>query len=164
MTALVLPGLDVEMPWQVRTRSDRVANAHADRHYSRRTVGAGRVGGNGEALVLVTADESATWVSTWVSTWHKYALDGLDAWRCSIFRNEGDVLSSTLIRQAMTTTLEMWGDRVPHRDGWVTFVDVDEIASANPGYCFKRAGWWRDKTYTPDRRRRSLIRLRAEVD
>lgn len=143
--------------WQVRGRADRAFVALADRHYSRRRPGHGNPVGPVESLVLVTPDESAAWATTWT----RFPDDGLTAWRCSIFRNEGTALSSDLIREAMAITAELWGGRFPCPDGWVTWVDAAKVASAHPGYCFKRAGWWLDKAYQPDRRRRTLIRLRA---
>lgn len=155
VTALSLPWFTDHGPWTVRRRSDPAANAHADRHYSRRRPGVGRVAGPGRALVLVTLDERATWVSTWPA----FNADGLNAWRCSIFRNEGAGLSSELIRTAMELTAGAWGE--PPADGWATWVDTRKVASRNPGYCFKAAGWWLDRTYRPGRRQQHLIRLRA---
>lgn len=155
MSAVMLPGLDVgARPWMTRSRSDQTANVMANRHYSRRHP-ARLVGGPYDTIVLVTPDESATWVSI-----HPlFPQDGLYAWRCSIFRNEGPQLSSGLILEAMAITAELWA--APPPDGWVTFVDTAEVKSANPGYCFKQAGWWLDKSYVPNRRRPTLIRLRA---
>lgn len=146
-------------PWAVRTRSDVVANALADRHYSRRKPGVGRVAGPGRALVLVAPDERALWVTSWPM----FNADGLDAWRCSVFRNESDRLSSDLIRSAMELTAELWAEARP-RDGWATWVDRRRVTSSNPGYCFLRAGWWKDATYEPGRRQRHLIRLRATIE
>lgn len=145
--------------WQVRRRSDRAANELADRHYSRRRPGVGRVAGPGRALVLVTGDELATWVTTWP----KYNADGLEAYRCSIFRNEGPYLSSDFVVEAMRATEAEWGP--PPVDAWVTWVDTAKVGAngSNPGYCFLRAGWWRDRSYAPDRRRSTLIRLRAHA-
>lgn len=142
-------------PWQVRTRVDRAFVALADRHYSRRTPGKGNPIGPVKSLVLVAPDEAAAWATTWT----KFPDDGLDAWRCSVFRNEGSNLSSVLIRAAMDLTAELWGDCPP--DGWATYVDTAKVSGTNPGYCFKRAGWWLDRSYLPDRRRATLIRLRA---
>jgi hypothetical protein len=158
MTALILPGLEVGAGlWQVRDRFDPAAAALADRHYSRARLnrGSGQVGGPGRILVLVTPCEQALWVTRWNTT--RGNADGLDAWRCLYFRNEGAGLSSTLIRAAMTLTAQLWTDRPA--DGWVTWVNRSKVASSNPGYCFKRAGWWVDRTWT----HRHLIRLRAEI-
>jgi hypothetical protein len=156
MTALVLPGLEVGAPlWQVRDKSDPAACALADRHYSRRRPGSGQVGPPGRKLVLVTPCERAVWLTLW--PYPHLTLDGLDAWRCSIFRNEGAGLSSDLIRAAMDLTASLW-EGTP-RDGWVTWVDRTKVNSANPGYCFKQVGWWVDRTWTHPR----LVRLRAAV-
>lgn len=81
-------------------------------------------------------------------------MDGLDAYRCSVFRNEGAGLASTLIGEAVALTVALWGD--PPRDEWVTWVDTRKVASENPGYCFKQAGWWLDRQWS----HRYLIRLR----
>ena len=145
--------------WQVRRRTDAAVNALADRHYSRRRRGAGKVAGPGRAIVLMTPDQLATWVTTWP----EFNADGLDAWRCSIFRNEGPQLSSDLIRSAMALTAALWPGARP-ADGWATWVNRSKVASTNPGYCFLKAGWWRDRTYAPGIRQRHLIRLRAAVD
>lgn len=153
-TALTLPGIDAGI-WQVRNRLDIAANALADRHYSRRRPGSGQVGPPGRKLVLVTPDERAVWLTHW--PYPHLALDGLDAWRCSIFRNEGAGLSSELIVAAMALTERLWTDRP--KDGWVTWVDTRRVTSANPGYCFKKAGWWLDREW----KHRYLVRLRAEV-
>ncbi len=88
------------------------------------------------------------------------ALDGLDAWCCSIFRNESAGLSSELIEAAMALTAERWSDRPA--DHWLrlTWIDTTKVRSSNPGYCFKQAGWWVDREWTHPR----LIRLRAKID
>ncbi len=155
MTALVIPGLEVGT-WQVRSRSDPAARALADRHYSRKTKGAPWIGPPGRVLVLVTPCERAVWLTHWPRA--ELALDGLDAWRCSIFRNEGAGLSSELIEAAMALTVERWSDRPA--DGWLTWIDVTKVRSTNPGYCFKQAGWWLDRDWSHPR----LVRLRARID
>jgi hypothetical protein len=141
--------------WQVRTRFDAAAVALADRHYSRRPdkKGSNQVGGVGKALTLVTPCERALWVTRHLQP--DKTFDHLDAYRCSYFRNEGAGLSSDLIVEAMRLTEAMWG--APPTDGWVTWVDGRKIASANPGYCFKQAGWWLDREW----KHRHLVRLRA---
>jgi hypothetical protein len=144
-------------PWEVVGRTDAVVCALADRHYTRRpkSIGCGQVGGNGRTLVLRSADHQAGWISFFT----KVPDDGLFAWRCTMFRNEGPARSSSLIRSAMELTADLWG--APPPDGWLTYVDTAKVESAIPGYCFRRAGWRRDRGYQPDRRRASLIRLRA---
>lgn len=85
MTALVIPGLEVGT-WQVRGRSDLPLGR------SRIGITAARREGPldrppGRVLVLVTPCERAVWLAHWPRA--DLALEGLDAWRCSIFRNEG---------------------------------------------------------------------------
>jgi hypothetical protein len=155
VTALTIPGVEQGV-WQVRSHRDPAALALADRHYSRRRPGSGQVGPPGRKLVLVTPCERAVWLSHW--PYAHLALDGLDAWRCSIFRNEGAGLSSELIEAAMALTAKRWSGRPA--DGWLTWIDTTKIRSANPGYCFKQAGWWLDRDWTHPR----LIRLRARID
>ncbi len=155
MTALTIPGVEQGV-WQVRSHRDPAALALADRHYSRRRPGSGQMGPPGRKLVLVTPCEQAVWLSHW--PYPHLALDGLDAWRCSIFRNEGAGLSSELIEAAMALTAKRWAGRPA--DGWLTWIDRTKVRSSNPGYCFKQAGWWLDRDWTHPR----LIRLRARID
>jgi hypothetical protein len=155
MTALVIPGLEVGA-WQVRSKADPAACALADRHYSRQRPGSGQVGPPGRLLVLVTPCERAVWLTHWPRA--DLALDGLDAWRCSIFRNEGAGLSSELIEAAMALTAQRWSGRPA--DGWVTWIDTTKVQSSNLGYCFKQAGWWLDREWQHPR----LVRLRARID
>jgi hypothetical protein len=152
--ALTLPGLAVPV-WQVRGRSDPAARALADRQYSRKTPGAPWIGPPGRVLVLVTLCERAVWLTHWPR--EDLALNGLDAWGCSLFRNEApELLSSALIRAAMTLTGQVWPQRPA--DGWLTCVEPAKVASPNPGYCFKQAGWTLDRTWSHPR----LVRLRGE--
>jgi len=154
VTALTLPGIEVG-PWTIRNCFDRAALGLARHHYSRQHPDARKIGGPGRHLVLVTPDELAVWDSYY----SEYPDDGLYAWRCSMFRNTGPKLSSDLIRSAMALTAVKWGDRRPP-DGWLTYVDPRKVQSSNPGYCFLRAGWWRDRTYEHPH----LIRLRAACE
>jgi hypothetical protein len=146
--ALVLPVEPVV--WTVRHRFDKAAAALADRHYSRERVGSPQVGGPGFVLVLVTPCERAVWISKRHSPEASSAratADGFpDAYRCAIFRNEGAGLASALILEAMALTVRLWGD--PGTAGWVTYVKPSAVASENPGYCFKRAGWTLDRSWT----------------
>ena len=149
----LLPGFEAG-PWLVTTRLDVLANALADRHYSRRRPKSGQIGAPGRKLVLVTPCGRAVWLTHW--PYPELAMDGLDAWRCSIFHNEGAGLSSELIRSAMSLTAERWGEQP--KDGWVTWVDTRKVRrKRDPGRCFLKAGWWRDREY----QHRYLVRLRA---
>lgn len=152
--ALTLPGVEVGV-WQLRSKRDRAALALYDRHYSRQKPGRGEVGPPGRKIVLVSPCERAVWCAHWPHA--DKTLDGLDAWRCSVFRNEGAGLASDLIVAAMEATAKRWGSLPP--DGWVTWVDTRKVASANPGYCFKRAGWTLDRAWN----HRHLLRFRCFV-
>lgn len=152
MTApMVVPHLWDEPGWLITTRSDPAVRALRSRHYS--TLGStGRtVGPPGRVLILRTSDGLAAWISHWPRA--DLALDGLDAFRCSLFRNEGPLRSSDLIRAAVALTERVWG-RAP--DGWVTWIDPRAVASSIPGWCFRRAGWRHDRAW----RHPHLIRLR----
>ena len=111
----------------------------ADGHYSRRTVGSPQFMPPGQTLVLMTPDLDA--VFGW---WRPdpssgiVAMNGLDGWTCTIFRNTGSALSSTLILAAEAELLTRY-DCGP--DGLLTYVWDAKVKSANPGYCFKVAGW-----------------------
>jgi len=108
-----------------------------DRHYSAFHHSDGRerklVLGPGEKTVLLTRDRSALFC------WRKFIDDsGQVGVNCAVFRNEGDLLSSDLIREAMAIAHRRWpGERL------YTYVDRDEIRSSNPGACFQIAGWRR---------------------
>ena len=55
---------------------------------------------------------------------------------CTIFRNEGNVLSSELIEEACQLAWQRWpGERLS------TYVWDAKVKSVNPGFCFKKAGW-----------------------
>lgn len=140
--------------WIPTTRSDPAVRALRSRHYS--TLGStGRtVGPPGRVIVLRTPDGLAAWISHWPRA--DLALDGLDAFRCSLFRNEGPRRSSELILEAMAATELAWGSAP---DGWVTWIEPAKVASEIPGWCFRRAGWRRDRAWS----HRRLIRLRRRA-
>lgn len=112
----------------------------ADRHYSRRTVGAPQFMPPGQTVVLLTRSQDA--VFGW---WRPHpacgliAMNGLDGWTCTIFRNEGAVLSSDLILAAEQALMGSGYSIGP--DGLLTYVWDARVRSSNPGYCFKKAGW-----------------------
>ena len=123
--------------WRLSHRADPSARRIADRHYSRQSIGAKQFVPPGRCLVLVRDD--AYWVSSWpYAEYVKHAWAGLVV--CSAFRNEGDVLSSTLIRHALACTRWKWPD-LPS-GGMVTFVNEDKVRrKRDPGRCFRRAGF-----------------------
>lgn len=121
-------------------KADPAAVALADRHYSRRKPGSRQFMPPGQTVVLL--DDSERAVFTW---WRPHprsgirALNGLDGWTCTIFRNESERLSSELILSAEYALFSQGYDCGP--DGLLTYVWDSKVRSVNPGYCFKRAGW-----------------------
>jgi hypothetical protein len=137
------------MIWQRTWRADPRAAALADRHYSRKSVGASQFSPPGRCLPLITAAGDAVWVTSWPL--EEYTLHGLgDAWICTLFRNEGEYLSSELVREALAATRDAWGD--PPAGGTLTFVDAGKVRrKRDPGRCFLRAGFRRLDRLTKDR-------------
>lgn len=94
----------------------------------------------GRSLVLLTADGRALWATNWQRPEFQSWQPGLDCWVCTVFRNEGQYLSSLLVRQAVAATRAAFGEAPA--GGFVTFVDSRRIRpKRDPGRCFRRAGW-----------------------
>lgn len=138
--------------WINTNKGDQECRALADRHYSRQKVGSRQFCRPGRNLVLKTENADAVWV-----TWSGIRDDGIEAWGCTIFRNESPHLSSELIREAIDITIREWG--TPPPDGIITYVDSSKVRSANPGFCFLMAGWAK----TGHSKRRKLLRLSAPI-
>ena len=86
----------------------------------------------GEDMILLTLDCKALF--GWIK--QQFRKDKQIGVNCFVFRNEGNILSSDLITEAMTLAKERWpGERL------FTFVDPLKVKSSNPGYCFIQAGW-----------------------
>lgn len=121
--------------WQSVLDGDIRARQIFHRHYSYRLYKDGRKPklfcGPGEKLVLLTWTENAIFV------WRKFIpKDGQKGVNCAIFRNESNILSSTLILEAEKIAWKKWpGERL------YTYVNSKKIKSCNPGHCFKVAGW-----------------------
>ena len=126
--------------WRRTTKFDPAAAALADQHYSRRKVGSPQFMPPGQTIVLLTLLKDAVW-----GWWRPdpasgiRQMNGLDGWTCTIFRNTGFMQSSDLVRDAEFAPYEFGYDIGP--DGFLTYVWDRKVASANPGYCFKCAGW-----------------------
>jgi len=107
---------------------DPRAVALYSRHYSARQ-GADwlRYGfsGKGESMVLLTLDCRALF------GWRKVEGEGI---QCFVFRNEGDILSSELIKEAMELAYQKWGKQR-------LYTYVNPRAVHGDGKCFKAAGW-----------------------
>ncbi|HNS04180.1 MAG TPA: hypothetical protein PKM78_17550 [Anaerolineae bacterium] len=122
-------------PWYEIKDGDARGRAMLNRHYSANHYRDGRIVrlfvGPGEKQVLMTADSRALFV------WRKFIdKSGQQGVNCAVFRNEGDYLSSDLILAAEELAHLRWpGERL------YTYVNARKIKSANPGYCFKMAGW-----------------------
>jgi len=112
------------------------------RHYSYQDYADGRrrlhgyrnrflIMGPGEKLVLLGADERALF------GWRRYrdASQGYCV-SCAVFRNESELRSSDLIREAAALAWDKWPS-----ERLVTYVDPRAVRSSNPGYCFLVAGW-----------------------
>jgi hypothetical protein len=95
------------MRWQITDRGDPQARQIADRHYNRQSVGAAMFAPPGRALILVTDDADALWITSWpFAEYVKHAWAG--AWICSAFRNESEHLASDLILEAVAVTRWKW--------------------------------------------------------
>lgn len=111
------------------------ARAIFDRHYSRARYADGRnqdrFVGPGARMVLLTPCARALLV--WRKFFSKDVQDGVN---CAVYRNEGAGLSSELLLAGMAAAWSRWpGQRL------YTYVNPRRVRSANPGYCFKKAGW-----------------------
>lgn len=115
----------------------------ADRHYTRQRPGTSQCTRPGVNLVLLLSDGSAAWV-VWRPIPEVGRADNLEAWECTLFRNEGARRSSDLIREATDITYRKWG--WPPKDGLITAVGIPQTAKRRskrsvPGACFWHAGW-----------------------
>lgn len=128
-----------ESPWRLSHRADRAALPLADAHYNRQKIGSPQFVPPGTCLVMLTEDRTALWVTSWPKAEYvKHAWRG--AWVNSLFRNEGNHLSSNLIRHGVAHTRAVWPN-VPEL-GIVTFVDPSKTKDKEvPGWCYRRAGW-----------------------
>lgn len=121
--------------WDEYKDGNAAALALYERHYSAHQYADGRVRnlfvGPGKKTVLMTRNFDALFV------WKEFIDDsGQKGINCGVFRNEGTILSSELIREAMAIAWLRWpGQRL------YTYVNGDKVRSTNPGCCFKKAGW-----------------------
>lgn len=131
----------IDEHWLAVKRTDPRAFALYRRHYSYKKNARWRRPGNtnmssgGQTMVLLTQACDAMFI------WLRNVIERQDKQvgvNCAVFRNEGPVLSSTLIREADRLAWRRWPG-LRH----FTYVDPTEVASELPGYCFRRAGWRR---------------------
>lgn len=119
--------------WYLTKDGDPACLELYERHYSSsRTAGQpGQFVGPGEHIVLRTFDADAVFV------WRRFKDDsGQRGVSCAVFRNEGPLLSSELVRQADSIADFAWPSARHY-----TFVNAEQVQSANPGFCFLQAGW-----------------------
>jgi hypothetical protein len=130
-------------PWEATHDGNATAFFLQSRHYSFKPYRDGRrqdlsnpnrrlFVGPGEKLVLI-GDRC-------LFAWRKFIdASGQQGVNCSTFRNESQVLSSTLILAAEEFARKKW----PLERRFYTYVNPRKIRSTNPGYCFLCAGWQR---------------------
>lgn len=129
--------------WFYARQNDSAAIGLYLRHYSAGKNGASENNirqsgfvGPGAKIVLITGPEDAMFAWRFDDI---YRFDSQTGVNCSVFRNESDVLSSVLIREACAVAWEKWpGARL------FTFVNGEKVRrKRDPGRCFIRAGWTR---------------------
>lgn len=124
--------------WYRGHKFDVGCAALADRHYSRRKPGSPQFMPPGQTLVLVRPGAVFGWWRPDPASGIKQMND-LDGWTCTIFRRERGPVASELILDAERALVTLGKGCGP--DGLLTYVWDSKVASANPGYCFKCAGW-----------------------
>lgn len=130
----------IDGQWLAVNRCDPRAFALYRRHYSFtknskwRRLGNTNVTGSGQTMVLLTLAGTALFV--WLRNTVQ-RLDKQEGVNCAIFRNEGEQLSSDLIREADDLAWQRWpGER------HFTYVDALQVRhKRDPGRCFLKAGW-----------------------
>lgn len=150
--------------WTHVSKADGRARALADRHYNRQHVGATMFTPPGNTIVLIVRDGDFGARAVWAS--HRpdpnagiaERLDGFDYWNNSLFRNESDIRSSDLIREAVAITVGIWGKPFA-RDGFHTFVDPRFVHPTMRhgekiyGYSYLKAGF----TLYPERTKSNAL-------
>jgi hypothetical protein len=112
----------------------------ADRHYSRRTVGARHFAHNGKKLVLRDAHGLVLFV--WMFPDADKRMDGQVGYNNALFRNESPRRASDIILEAEQHAVEKWGENRAY-----TYIDPREVkptmVRSHPvwGFCFYQAGW-----------------------
>jgi hypothetical protein len=106
----------------------------AARHYSWSNLTAKKLGGPARSLLL--RNTNGTVLFLW--QWPRFGMrrDKENGYNCVMFRNESSRLASDIILEAEECAVRAWG-----QNRFFTYVDPHKVASINPGYCFKRAGW-----------------------
>lgn len=134
--------------WLRTNKFDRDGVRLLRTHYSRRKPDSPQFMPPGETLVLITPCRRAVW-----GWWRPHPRSGLrsrnghDGWTCSVFHNDGAGLSSALILAAEIELVRATDDGTLTApcgpSGMLTYVWRARVRSANPGYCYRCAGWSR---------------------
>lgn len=109
------------------------------RHYSYRHRASGQLRGSptfvgqGQKMVLLTGDCLALFAWQFSTVPRNSGQMGVN---CTVFRNEGPILSSLLIREAMELAWQRWPNQ-----RLFTYVLPRKVRSGLPGACFLAAGW-----------------------
>lgn len=114
---------------------DPTALKLADRHYSRDkngNRGYPRFIGPGRRLILLGIE--GDWLFAWRIS--QFRMDAQVGVECTIFRNEGPRLSSSIILECEAVADATFGALRKY-----TYVKPSAIRSTNPGCCFLYAGW-----------------------
>ena len=161
----VLPG-----GWMVSSSSDPVALAIVDGlnrfsgygpHYSRRTPGSKTFTGIGQEVVLVHESGCAVWACvrqrtpSRAGTGASRGRTGISdpnprfVWRNMLFRRmpECPVIASDLVRTATIATYSIWKEKygeIP-AERLRTEIGIEAVRSSNPGCCYKKAGYVKDR-------------------
>lgn len=122
----------------------------ADRHYSRRTVGARQFLYSGRKLVLRNTE--GTILFGWLFPDQDKRMDGQSGYNCAIFRNESGRRSSDVLLEAEGAAFAKWG-----RNRLYTYIDPQKtrtIAALRDyprwgirkgerivGFSYRKAGW-----------------------
>lgn len=128
-------------------------------HYSRRTPGSKTFTGVGQEVVLLHETGRAVWAvvrqktpsarGTGSSRGREGETDSRARyiWRNMLFRNLGAGLSSELIRSAVVETYARWVERYGALplERLRTEIGIAAAQSRNPGYCYKVAGFRKDR-------------------
>lgn len=156
------------MSWELSSSSDPKALAVVDGlgkfhrfgpHYSRRTPGSKTFTGVGQEIVLVHSSGRAVWAcvrqrtpsarGTGASRGRTGATDQAPRyiWRNMMFRNLYAGVASKLIEEATERTYQEWLKRYGElpRERLRTEIGIKEVKSADPGRCYKIAGWVPDR-------------------
>lgn len=128
----------------VTSHYDPEMAALADRHYSRRKIGARQFVASGRKIVIRNAE--GTMLFAWLWNYDGLRFDNQSGFNCAMFRNESSRLSSAVVLECERIAAEKWGE-----NRMFTYVNASKLRTAKkrgaeycpwpPGRCFIEAGW-----------------------